>query len=140
MIEQIITTIVIVLLNLSIYNLTGRKGDRKRRISIFLIALSLVFITFLIPFNPEYFFIKNNIFLVMYSLGLIILVGISKLSDMAILPIFDLLPNRDSLKIHLKILKLLFSSIPVWITIMATIFQMLLIWDLEFFSELTDSL
>lgn len=140
MLEQVITSIAIVVLNISIYNLTGRKGDRKKRITIFLIALSLVFITFLIPFNPEYFFIKNNIFLVMYSLGVIILVGMGKLHTIIFLPLFNSLPNKESLKYHLKIIKLFISTIPIWMTIMSTIFQMLLIWNLKFFSELTDSL
>jgi hypothetical protein len=140
-IEQVITSIVFIILNLSIYNLVNGNGERKRRIYYFIIAQLLVFTTFLIKFSPEYFFIKNNIFLMMFSWAIFIMVGMARIYKMAILPLFNMIvPQSNFRDRYIYLFGTFLTTTPIWFSIMITIYQLLLIWHLVIFTQLTNSL
>lgn len=141
MLEQIITSILFVLLNLSIYYFVNGKGVWKNRVKYSLIAQLLVFISFAIPFPSESFIYKHNLVLLFYSLGLgvfyLMLIFMSKY----IIPFQILILKKNvSSKERMAYSNNIIRFLCLFFLLLIIIFDLVMIWDENNFTALVNDL
>ncbi len=136
MIEQVITSIAIVFLNLSIYLLAFSKMKGEIKVLCLLISNVSIYITFFIKFSPELFSTKHNVFLMMFSYSLVFVIPINYFTSI----IFNLLKLPNDFDLSIKYLKAYFKIAPKLFFPLITFFQILLIWDLKMFDEVVSTL
>lgn len=136
MIEQVITTIAIVFLNLALYLFAFGEMKDKIKIQCLLISNFCIYTTFLIKFSPELFSTKHNFFLMMVSYSLVFIIPMYLLISF----IFKTLETFSEFDTPAKYLKAYFMAAPKLFFPLITFFQILLIWNLKMFDELANSL
>jgi len=69
------------------------------------------------------------------------MVGMARFYKIFMLPLFSIvLPQSNFRDRYIYLFGTFLTTTPIWFSIMITIYQLLLIWDLVIFTQLTNSL
>jgi hypothetical protein len=130
MVEQVVYSLVFILLNTSLYVFMLTKVSLKKKKKFLRLSIGFLAISFLIPFEPEYFYARHNGSLIIFSIGFPLLVFMSRLLP-AVIDFFSFsgfkTPSVE------KYFSMYSKIVPHVAALLLTIYQITTIWNPELF-------